>query len=252
MKRLGIYVFTLLMIILIGCGGGADEIETDISTGQASSQQKDRDETQDPTQQRPKGPPQGWIKKISCSTQLGNDGTALKFKVETTKPMEENQYFSYIYWRNGEKFLESQKNILPPKHYKKGDLIYIDAVLYQEGQILEGRRSEMVLINNSSPLIKEVKIPEIDGPGVYRIFVKAQDPDGDKITFSLDGNPLPEGLQINPNSGTVTYILGENAPPETLEFTITADDGDKGITKKIVTINFDITGPEANQERRES
>jgi hypothetical protein len=238
------------MISLIGCGGGADEIETDISTDQASSRQKTRDKAGEPAQKRPKGPPRGWIKKISLSKQLGKDGTALKFKVETTKPMEENQYFSYIYWKNGEKFLESPKNILPPRYYKKGDLVYVDAVLYQEGQVLEGRRSKMVLIKNSSPLIKEVKIPEIDGPGVYRIFVKARDPDGDKITFSLAGDPLPEGLRINPSSGTITYILGENAPPGKMKFTITADDGDKGITKKIVTIDFEIIGPGETQERR--
>jgi hypothetical protein len=240
------------MISLMGCGGGADDVETDISTGQASSQQKDRDEAEEPVQQRPKGPPEGWIKKISFSKQLCKEGTALKFKVETTKPLEENQYLSYIYWKNQEKIMETPLNTLPPTAYKKGDLVYVDVALYQEGQILEQRRSEILQIENSSPVIKEVKIPEIDGPGVYRIMVKAQDPDGDKINFSLTGDPLPEGLQIDPHSGMVTYVLGENPPPENIKFTITADDGDKGITKKNVTITFDITRPEENRERRKS
>jgi len=252
MKRLGIFTCILLMISLMGCGGGADDVETDISTGQASSQQKDRDEAEEPVQQRPKGPPEGWIKKISFSKQLGKEGTALKFKVETTKPLEENQYLSYIYWKNQEKIMETPLNTLPPTAYKKGDLVYVDVALYQEGQILEQRRSEILQIENSSPVIKEVKIPEIDGPGVYRIMVKAQDPDGDKINFSLTGDPVPEGLQIDPHSGMVTYVLGENPPPENIKFTITADDGDKGITKKNVTITFDITRPEENRERRKS
>jgi hypothetical protein len=252
MKRLGIYVCTLLMVSLIGCGGGADEFDTDINTGQASSRQKDRDEARDTAQKRPEGPPEGWIKEISFSKQLGKDGTALKFKVETRKPLEENQYLTYIYWNNQEKIKETPQDTLPPTAYKKGDVLFVDVALYQEGQILEQRRSEMLQIENSSPVIKEVKVPAIDGPGVYRIFVKAQDPDGDKITFSLDGDPLPEGLQIDPHSGTVTYILGDTPPPESVKFTITADDGDKGITKKIVTINFDITRPGENQERRKS
>jgi hypothetical protein len=253
MKRLRIFACVLLIISLIGCGGGADEIETNISTGQTSSQSKDRAKADDlAPQQRPKAPPEGWIKKISFSKQLGKNGTALKFKVETTKPLKENQYFSYIYWKNQEKILETQLDTLPPKAYKKGDLVYADVVLYQGGQILERRRSEMLQIANSSPVIKEVKIPGIDGPGIYRIFVKAQDPDGDKITFSLDGDSLPEGLEIDPQSGTVTYILGETPPLESIKFTITADDGDKGITKKAVTINFDINRSRENQERRES
>jgi hypothetical protein len=253
MKQLEIFACVLLMVGLIGCAGGADEIESNISTGQASSQGKTRGEADDlRPQQRPKGPPEGWIKKISFTKQLGKEGTALKFKVETTKPLGEDQYFSYIYWKNQEKVIETPLDTLPPTAYKKGDLVYVDVALYQQGQILEQRRSELLQIENSSPVIKEVKIPGINGPGVYRIIVKARDPDGDKITFSLTGDPLPEGLHIDPRSGMVTYILGENTPPENMKFTITADDGDKGITKKVVTITFNITKPVENQERRKS
>jgi hypothetical protein len=236
------------MVSLIGCGSGADD-ENNLSTGQASSQRKARDGAGDLSpQQRPKGPPEGWIKKISYSI----DGTALKFSVETTKPLEENQRISYIYWKNGKKILESPKNTLPPTSYKKKDVIFVDVQLQQEGQLLEQRRSKRLVIGNSSPIINEVNIPDIDGPGIYRIFIKARDPDGDKITFSLAGDPLPGGLEIDPHSGTVTCILGENAPPENMKFTITADDGDKGLTKKAVTITFDITRPGENQERRKS
>jgi len=252
MKRLRLFICVLLVISLMGCGGGADESDTDISTGPASSQKKDKDKARGPARKRPKPPSGGWIKKISFSKELGKDGTALKFKVETTKPLEENQYLSYSYWNNQEKIMETAKDTLPPTAYKKGDLVYVNVALYQEGQLLEQRRSEMLQIENSSPVIKKVEIPDVQGPGVYRIMVKALDPDGDKITFSLTGDPLPEGLVIDPRSGTVTYILGENAPPGNIKFTITADDGDKGITKKIVTINFDITRAEENQERSES
>jgi len=252
MKRLGIFICVLLMVSLIGCGSGADE-ENNLSTGPASSREKTGDEAGNLTpEQRPKGPPEGWIKKISFTKQPGKEGTALKFKVETTKPLGEDQYFSYIYWNNQEKIIETPLDTLPPTAYKKGDLVYVDVALYQEGRILEQRRSEMLQIENSFPVIKEVKIPEIDGPGIYRIIVKAQDPDGDKITFSLTGDPLPDGLQIDPQNGSVTYILGENAPPENIKFTITADDGDKGITKKAVTITFNITRPGENLERRKS
>lgn len=238
MKRSGIYVCTLLMIILIGCGGRSDDYDTDI--GKTPSQKRDRNKRLEQAQKTNR-PPEGWIKKITFSKKLKKKGTALVFKVETRKPLEENQYLSYTYWKNQEKILETPENTLPPTAYKKGDLVYVDVTLFQEGQILEQKRSELLQMENSSPIIKEVKIPEIDGPGVYRIIVKAEDPDNDKITFSLAGDNLPQGLKIDPNSGMITYILGENAPPENLKFTITADDGDKGITKKIVTIKFALT-----------
>ena len=146
--------------------------------------------------------------------------------------------------------METPNDTLPPTAFKKGDTVYVDVVLYQEGLVLEGRRSATVIIANSSPVIKEVEIPGIEGPGVYRIFVKAKDPDGDKITFSLAGDNLPAGLEIDSHTGTVTFILGENAPPENVKFTISADDGDKGITKKNVTIKFNITANGENQQRR--
>jgi hypothetical protein len=252
MKRLGIFVCILLIISLIGCGGGADEVDNNISKDRVSPQHQARDKAGEPAPEKPKGPAQGWIKKISFSKKLQKGGTALIFKVETTKPLAENQYLFYIYWINQEKFLETPQDTLPPTAYKKGDLVFVDVALYQEGQILEQRRSELLQIENSSPVIKEVKIPEIDGPGLYRIIVKAQDPDGDEITYSVAGNPLPEGLEINPQTGVVTYVLGEKAPPEKIKFTITADDGDKGITKKTVAITFNITRPAENQERRKS
>ena len=109
----------------------------------------------------------------------------MKFKVETTKPLGEDQYFSYIYWKNQKKVIETPLDTLPPTAYKKGDLVYVDVALYQEGRILEQRRSEMLQIANSFPVIKEVNIPEIDGPGVYRIFVKAH---GTSLTGAV-GSP---------------------------------------------------------------
>lgn len=245
MKQIGIIGCVLLIVSLIGCGGDQfDNTDKNSVTGKASPRRKARGEADNlEVQKRPKRPPKGWIKNISFSKKLGQDGTALKVGVETTQPLEESHYFSYIYWRNGTKIEETPLDSLSPASYNKGDVIFADVVLHNEGEIIEQRRSEMLQVENSSPIINKVNIPEIDGPGIYRIYVKAKDPDGDKITFSLAGDPLPEGLKIDPGSGTITCILGEKPPPEKMKFTITADDGDKGITKKIVTITFKITKP---------
>ncbi|UCH96739.1 MAG: cadherin repeat domain-containing protein [Candidatus Aminicenantes bacterium] len=247
MKILQIIVYILLVVSLIGCGGRTEEFEYLDLTGKSSSQGKAGTQGEGEAF-RPESPPGGWIRSISFSKHLRKDGTALKIKVETTTPMEEDQHFSYIYWKNGKKQEETSNDTLSPKSYKKGDIIFADVIFYQEGQILEQRRSEMLQITNSSPIIEDVIIPDIEGPGVYHIIVKAHEPDGDKITFSLEDNPLPGRLKINPATGSVTCSLGKKIPPEKMKFIIKADDGDGGITKKAVTITFKIREPENNQE----
>lgn len=252
MKRLGIIcVCVLLMVSLIGCSPGAEK-ENILTKNPNPDSSKKKSEDLTPVK-KPKGPPQGWIKKISISKQQEKEGTALKIKVDTNKPLEKKHYLSYKYWKNGAVIMESETDTLAPAVYKKGDLIFVDVVLNYDDQVVEQRRSEMLQIENSSPIIKQVNIPGIEGPGIYRMYVKAGDPDGDEITFSLAGDPLHQGLEIDPQSGTVTLVLDEkNPPPEEMKFTIVADDGDKGIAKKLVTIKFNITRQEENQEGSKS
>ena len=92
---------------------------------------------------------------------------------------------------------------------------------------------------NSPPVIENVTLPNIQGAGTYEFTVKANDPDSDEITFSLEMGPAPHDvdLQIDSSIGTVTCILGEQ-PPDSLKFTIVADDGEGGIAKKVVSIRL--------------
>ncbi len=242
-KHLIIIVSIVSMLGLTGCGGGSDEYG-DLDQPSTGRKAGKRVRTTDlRPEDRPKNP-QGWFKKISFSDRFGRKGTKLKVKVQTTLPLEEDQHFSYIYWKNGEKLEETASDSLDPSKYKKGDVIFADVALYQGDRLIEQRRSDMLLISNSSPVIDEVEIPDIDGPGLYRFPVKAHDPDGDRMTFSLEGKPLPEGLEIDPASGLVTFFTTEKAPPKSVKFNIKADDGDGGVTKKTVSMKFKITQPE--------
>jgi len=164
--------------------------------------------------------------------------------VELSEERQEGDFFSYVYWKNGTKLIESHEDTLTPENYKKGDMIYADVLFYRDEELAEKSRSEIVQIVNSSPVIKEVIIPRIEGPGSYIITVNAADIDGDKIKYSLlparEGDTVFDGLQINSITGSITCTLGDTPPPEKLRFIIAADDSDGGIAKKVVTINFEI------------
>jgi hypothetical protein len=247
---------------LIGCGGcgtreadpggrHAQEIQQ-IRTEGKIKKQEERDKT---PKIKPKAPGKYFIKKAFFTPELVKAGTALKITVELTEEPDESDFFSYIYWKNGTQLIESHENTLAPENYKKGDLIYADVLFYRDGELAEKSRSEIVQIVNSSPVIKEVIIPKIEGPGSYTITVKAADIDGDKIKYTLlpvkEGDKLFEGLQINSITGSVTCTLGETPPPEKMRFIIAADDSDGGIAKKVVTITFEITKKEEQTETTE-
>ena len=266
-KVRGLMTVAVVLFMILGAAGcGTRETDESIKVLKRSEKQKpnrqenDEEESigEDSSEKKIKPPPKGWIKRAYFSPQKNKKGRTLKIKVETIVPKTEDQYFSYVYWKNGRKIGEGEEDTLDPSVYKKGDIIFADVLLHQEDQTLEKKRSEMLMVPNTSPVIKEVKIPSIMGPGTYRITVKAEDIDGDKLTYSLlpasGAASLPEGskLQIDPATGTVTCTLGEKPPPRQLKFIITADDGDKGTAKKAVTISFKIhKSPEKEPEETE-
>jgi hypothetical protein len=271
-KIIRLLLNVLLMIAvaaaLAGCSGRrADEESQSEHVEKIKEMREVREQKQKARESipslKPKAPAKSFIKRAYFTPQKVESGQALKIKVDTIfseeseKETEKDYYFSYIFWKNSEKLVETPEDTLTPENYRKGDLIFADVLLYYNGDIIEKKRSEVVQIVNSSPVFKEIDIPPIEGPGIYTITMKVEDQDNDKIKYSLLPPPgsqdknLPEGLAINPGAGTVTLTLGENPPPEKLEFIIAAEDGDGGSARKVVTITFKITRPKEQKEEEE-
>jgi len=165
----------------------------------------------------------------------------IKVKVKTAAPLKENQSLKYKFWKNRNAMEETAEPTLPANTFKKKDVIFADVNLYEDGQLVARKRSAMVPLLNSPPVIEEVTMPEISGPGTYEFKVKAKDADNDQMTFSLELGEASANAdltaEIDSATGNVTCTLAEN-PPEVLKFTIIADDGDGGVTKKIVNMRF--------------
>jgi len=165
----------------------------------------------------------------------------IKIKVKTAAPLKENQSLKYKFWKNRNAMEETTESTLPANTFKKKDVIFADVNLYEDGELVARKRSAMVPLLNSPPVIEEVTMPEISGPGTYEFKVKAKDADNDQMTFSLELGEASANAdltaEIDPATGNVTCNLAEN-PPEVLKFTIIADDGDGGVTKKIVNMRF--------------
>lgn len=263
-------LFTLAMIAFIagvmiwsGCNqGGTDEFKDKIGKKTQKTRKKSKPYGRDNKKDKslsttPQAPEGGWIKRVYFTPHYDENGNFLKVNVETTLPQTENQRFSYLYWKNFDKWTEkdSDDDKVAYSSLKTGDFIYVEATLYQDDQFLEKKRSEGLMVKNTDPIIQKVNLPEINGPGSYQIPVNAKDAEGDQLTFSLEADPessksLFGGLSINSNTGTITCKLGEESPPKILKFVVIANDGRGGIAKKMVTINFQINNGQRDNTTR--
>lgn len=230
-----------------GCSSQEEEFDPEMAKIQHKRKVREdaiRAANEEPPPPKPGAGHNSFIKTVHFAPIRIPSGTEMKVKIDTIDtPEDADILFAYTYWKNGEKIPEFKGDTLPPTAYKKNDIVYADVEFYLDGQLAEKVRTEMFVIPNSSPVIEEVQIPQITGAGAYTLALKCKDNDGDQIKYSLlpikDGGTVWSGLSINSASGNVTLTLTEEPPPPLqLKFIISADDGDGGVTKKNVSINF--------------
>lgn len=256
-------IFLAAAVVLVGlvsvsCGGGEtdptdtsdikkyDRSKTTLNKenepGAADNQSKEEGQPLDAEKAAEAG---RILKKVSISPQKIRVDSTTTIDVETAAPLEDNQYLTFVFWKNGKSLEETKEATLPPNSFKKHDILFADVKLYENEQLIAKKRTAMYIVLNSPPEIEEVILPEVKGPGTYKFVVKAKDADNDTLAFSMEmDKPESEDevislvdAQIDPSSGEVTCILDENLP-DSFKFTITASDGDGGAAKKIVSMRF--------------
>ncbi|MCP5049937.1 MAG: hypothetical protein GY940_22410 [bacterium] len=189
-----------------------------------------------------KAPPGRWIKSAKLTSTISGDSITLRVDAETTRPPGEDQFLTYVFWKNGDRLGERSEGILEGVPYKRGDSLFAQVLFHREEETLDRKNTNYVRIENIPPDIIGVSLPDVKGPGTYTFVPQTSDKDGDQLSFSLlpaaEGKTLPEGLSIDQATGTVTYVLGKKPPPAVLEFTIAADDGNNGNVKRSVSMTF--------------
>ena len=252
----------LLVLIVVGlaaCGGGDedpgdtsnikkyDRSQTAKKLAEAESEDADiyydEEEEDEETVEEAGAKGSGFITSVSLSPETLRADSTITIKTKTAAPLNDNQTLIYKYWKNGQPLEETKETQFSPSSFKKHDVFFADVMLYEADQLIAKKRTGVKPVLNSPPMIEKVNLPNVQGPGTYEFTVTAKDIDDDQITFSLEADDLPVEVdaRIDPDTGTVTCTLDDN-PPESIKFTIVADDGDRGVTKKIVSMRF-FRGP---------
>ena len=129
-----------------------------------------------------------------------------------------------MFWTvNGKELISEKGRSLRRKNIKKGDEIV--ATLVVKDGVLENQQSVKTVVVNAPPQwLKDPRtLTKVDGYSVDAI-----DPDGDPVTYRLEG--APNGMSIS-NDGTIAYKGSTTEPGGEYTITVIAEDSDKALVQ---------------------
>ena len=129
-----------------------------------------------------------------------------------------------LFWTvNGQELISEKGRKLRRKNIKKGDEIL--ATLVVKDGMLENQQSIKTIIGNAPPqwLRDPRTLTKIDG-----YTVEAVDPDGDMLTYRLEG--APKGMSIS-NQGRISYKGSTSEPGGEYTIRVIAEDPEKALVQ---------------------
>src|SRR4030042_6323800 len=143
------------------------------------------------------------ISRVKILPEVFKPGDALGVEVSASDVDGDEVPISYEWTKNGEPAGNSKRIEAP---LRRGDKVSVkitpfDGEAYGRSGFLDRE------IINLPPMIIEDKKFQFDGK-IYTYHVKAADPDGDTLTYSLKS--APSGMTIDPSKGSIKW----NVPPE--------------------------------------
>lgn len=140
-------------------------------------------------------------------------------------------------WKKGKEDIPgATESTLSPDYFKKGDRIGCQ-VRVSDGESPEvSYYSNEIVILNSSPLItSQPSAAAIEGSS-YEYQVTAEDPDEDKVEFSLSS--APEGMTIDSEKGLITWQINEQQKEGKYDFEAIARDPEGAQSVQPVTLTL--------------
>lgn len=123
---------------------------------------------------------------------------------ESDDPDGDDVTYEFRWFHNGEEVLGVDQQRLSTAEFVRGDEIVVEVTPSDGTDAGEPQRSEPVQVDNSPPQITSSPPPEING-GTYSYAVKATDPDGDELSYSLETGP--PGMSIDSGSGLLRWTI---------------------------------------------
>lgn len=114
--------------------------------------------------------------------------------------------FRYLWSINGEELLANDSPVLTGDRFRHGDRIALRVTPFDDEEEGAAFQSGEIIVPNAPPIITSTP-PASFKSQVYRYQVRAEDADGDSLTYNLV-NP-PTGMSINKGNGEIVWPIGE-------------------------------------------
>lgn len=175
-------------------------------------------------------PPQVTSIKVTPGTPTLKD--SIKALIGVYDKEGDNITLAYYWYRNGELLPETSDTL--SGGFRRGDKITL-TVVPDDGKRKGNHASVLVTIANSPPAIKASADTHAFNGREYTYQVKATDPDGDPLTYSLKS--APAGMTIDPATGLVRWKITPDYSG-TIPYIVAVADGNGG--EGLLELSFEV------------
>jgi hypothetical protein len=176
------------------------------------------------------------VDSAALQTESLNTGERIRVIAKGGDKDSDSLTFTYAWTKNGEPAGEGDSIT----GFKKGDKLSVKITPY-DGKEYGQAKTLTTVINNTPPKIMEHKQITFDGK-TYTYQVKAFDPDGDTLIYTLKEAPL--GMVINRSTGLITWKVDEKTSGK-FPASVQVSDGQGGET----VYSFEVSISPENAQR---
>jgi len=143
--------------------------------------------------------------------------------------------YTYEWIVNGETVVGPEGPTMANRYLRRGDEVQVAATAFDGTDWGQPNTSIPVVIQNSPPMIVSKPPAQLEEGATYRYEIKAEDVDGDTLSYSLQGEP-PEGMMIDSKTGVLKWQVVIPAEPVTYEYKVVVVDPEGGKSVQKITL----------------
>lgn len=151
----------------------------------------------------PNAPPV--IRSVALEQEVTSAGSRLLARVEASDADQDDIQFQFRWLRNDKVVSEGSENTVVLSELAQSDIVTVEATPYDSDGAGEPLRAAPLVVGNNPPKILSVPMM-MSSAEKYEYAVRAEDPDGDPVSFELES--APSGMTIDRAAGQVVWRPG--------------------------------------------
>lgn len=159
-------------------------------------------------------------------------GDTISVEVNSEDPDGDIVSLEYKWFKNGQELKEATDKLKLTEDFKRGDKIVLKIIPY-DGKEKGNPGEAIIVVGNSPPIINTSSAPLKIENRRFTYQIKAEDPDGDPLIYSLKS--APSGMTIN-NTGLIEWKVPDEFKGK-VPVTVSVIDGHGGE----VLYNFEVS-----------